>query len=69
MIFSRGVNTRYMLWQEVKRSPCVRENDISGFNFVSRSLLNHLVGNNNSIPNIIVDLNEESILCLCSIKG
>lgn len=48
----------------IKRSPCVCENDITVFNLVPRSLLNHLVGNDNSIPNIIVDLNEESVLCL-----
>jgi hypothetical protein len=46
----------------------VCENDISVLDFITCQLLDNLVGDNNSITNIVVDFCEEKIFCLSAAK-
>jgi hypothetical protein len=46
----------------------VCENDISVLNFITCQLLDNLVGDNNSITNIVVNFGEEKIFCLSMAK-
>jgi hypothetical protein len=42
----------------------VCENNISILDFIPRQLLDNLIGNNNSIANVVIDFCEEKVFCL-----